>query len=118
MDAVACEDGWAICRRDLGSQLQTVKVRLPALLAVTDQINRPRYPRPARIRRINSFPLTVWSAEDLGCDAARIGAPGSPSCTRRVFEPEQHKMDTRYFTGTPDEIARAIADVLEAEHIL
>ena len=118
VDCVTYQDGWAVCRRDLGAQLQTVKVKLPALLAVTRQINRPRYPRPARIRVIHSFPLTVWSAADLDCDPTRIGICGSPSRTRRVFEPEQRKMDPHYFTGTPDAVARAIADVLESEHIL
>ena len=118
VDAIALQEGWAVCRRDLGSQLQTVKVRLPALLTVTGQINHPRYPRPPRIRRISAFPLTVWSAADLGCDPSRIGAPGSPSRTRRVFAPEKPDLNTRYFTGTPDAIARAIADVLEAEQIL
>lgn len=118
VDSVACQDGWAVCQRDLGTQLQTVKVKLPALLAVTGQINRPRYPRPARIRAVNTFPLTLWSAADLGCDPSRIGLPGSPSRTHKVFEPEKRSMDTRYFTGTPDMVARAIADVLEAEHIL
>lgn len=118
VDTVALENQWAVCRRDLGTHFQTVKAKLPALLTVTGQINHPRYPRPARIRQIQNLPLTVWSAEDLGCDPVRIGVPGSPSRTRKVFEPEQRKMDTRYFTGTPDEIACAIADVLEAEHIL
>ena len=50
VEDLACADGWATCRRDLGNQFQTVKVKLPALIAVTGQINRPRYPRPARIR--------------------------------------------------------------------
>ena len=118
VEELACTDGWAACRRDLGNQFQTVKVKLPALIAVTGQINRPRYPRPARIRIINSLPLTVWSAEDLACDPERIGAAGSPSRTRRVYAPEQQDRNTRYLSGTPDEIARAIADVLEAEHIL
>lgn len=118
VDSVAIEAGWAVCRRDLGEHLQTVRVRLPALLAVTGQINRPRYPRPARIRVVNSLPLTVWSAKELGCDPERIGIPGSPSCTRKVFAPEKAAMDTRYLSGTPNQIARAIADVLEAEHIL
>ena len=117
-DAISCEDGWAVCRRDLGTQFQTVKVRLPALVAVTGQINRPRYPRTARIRRINTYPLTVWSAADLGCDSLRIGAAGSPSCTRKVFAAEKPELNTRYFTGTPEQIARAMADALEAEHIL
>ena len=117
VESITCEDGWVLCQRDLGTQLQTVKVSLPALLAVTGQINRPRYPRPPRICSINTYPLTVWSATDLGCDPDRIGIPGSPSCTRQVFEPEKPALDTHYFTGTPDAIARAIADVLEAEHI-
>jgi electron transfer flavoprotein beta subunit len=118
VDELACADGWATCRRDLGNQFQTVKVKLPALIAVTGQINRPRYPRPARIRIINSLPLTVWSAADLSCDPERIGTVGSPSCTRKVYAPEKRGRDTRYLSGTPDEIARAIADILEAEHIL
>ena len=118
VDAVTLQDGWAVCRRDLGAQFQTVKVRLPALLAVTSQINRPRYPRPSRIRTINEFPLTTWSAETLGCDPARTGAASSPSRTCKVFAPEQSRLDTRYFTGAPETIARAIADVLDAEHIL
>ena len=118
VDELTFADGWAACRRDLGHQFQTVKVKLPALIAVTGQINRPRYPRPARIRIINSLPLTVWSAEDLACEPERIGTVGSPSCTRRVYAPEKRGRDTRYLSGTPDEIARAIADVLEAEHIL
>ena len=118
VDALSCEDGWAVCRRDLGARFQTVKVKLPALVAVTGQINRPRYPQPARIRRISTFPLTVWSAETLGCDPDRIGAAGSPSRTRKVFAPEKPALNTRYLTGTPEQIACAMADVLEAEHIL
>lgn len=117
-DSLSCSEGWAVCRRDLGAQLQTVRVRLPALVSVTPQAGRPRYPHPARIHRINALPLTVWSAADLGCDPARIGAAGSPSRTRRIYSPETPPLETRYLTGTPEELARCIADVLEAEHIL
>lgn len=117
-DTLAVRDGWAVCRRDLGARLQTVQVRLPALVTVTEQVGRPRYPQPARIRRVNTLPLTVWSADDLGCDPARVGAAGSPSRTRRVFAPETPAPQTRYLTGTPEELARSMADVLEAEHIL
>lgn len=117
-ESVAVQDGWAVCRRDLGSQLQTVKVRLPALVTVTEQSDRPRYPLPARIRRVNEYPLTVWSAADLTCDPDRIGAAGSPSRPQRVYAPEAPALETRWLTGTPEELARRIADVLEAEHIL
>lgn len=118
VDSLTCQEGWVVCRRDLGTHFQTVKTRLPALVAVTGQINTPRYPQPPRIRRINTFPLTVWSAADLGCDSGRIGLSGSPSRTRKVFAPEKTDLNTRYFTGTPEKIACAMADVLKAEHIL
>lgn len=118
VDSLEYQDGWVTCRRDLGNHIQTVKVKLPALLTVTSQINTPRYPRPVRIHAINTLPLTLWSAADMDCDPERIGIPGSPSCTRKVFEPEKQSMDTRYFSGTPDMVASAIADVLEAEHII
>lgn len=118
VDELSCGDGWAVCRRDLGTRSQTVKVKLPALVAVTGQINRPRYLRPERIRAVNAFPLTVYSASDLGCDPARIGVQGSPSRTRRVFAPEKKALDTRFLTGTPEQIACAVADVMEAERIL
>lgn len=117
-ESVAVRNGWAVCRRDLGARLQTVQVRLPALVTVTERSDRPRYPRPARIRRVNELPLTVWSAADLNCDPGRVGAAGSPSRTRRVYAPETPALETRYLTGTPEELARSIADVLEAEHIL
>lgn len=117
-ESMELQDGWAVCRRDLGTQLQTVKVRLPALVTVTEQSDHPRYPLPARIRRVNEYPLTVWSAADLNCGPDRIGTAGSPSRTQRVYAPEVHALETRWLTGTPEELARRIADVLEAEHIL
>lgn len=44
--------------------------------------------------------------------------PGSPSATKKVFEPERVNMDTRFLDGSPEDIAVQLADVLEAEHLL
>jgi len=47
-----------------------------------------------------------------------IGAAGSPSSNKEIFEPPKRNTDTRYFTGDIEEMARAIADTLEAEKLI
>ena len=47
-----------------------------------------------------------------------IGIPGSPSINKRVFEPPKRNTDTKYFTGSVEEMASAIADTLEAERLI
>ena len=118
VSALEVEDGWARCERELGSVRQTVRVKLPAAVTVCGSINKPRYATPINIMRALKKPRTTWNAADLGCEADMIGIPGSPSANKRVFEPPKRNTDTRYFTGEPEAIAKAIADVLEAEHII
>ena len=63
-------------------------------------------------------PRYVWTAADLGCEPDMIGIPGSPSINKRVFEPPKRNTDTKYFTGSVEEMASAIADTLEAERLI
>lgn len=115
VSAVDVQDGWAVCKRDLGDRFQTVKVRLPAMISVTAEINNPRYPNPVNIRTCLSKPRTVWSAAD-GFDTSRTGVKGSPSVNKKIFEPEKRSTDTQYFEGSVNDAARAFVDVLEQEH--
>jgi electron transfer flavoprotein beta subunit len=56
--------------RLLEGGLQGVKARLPALIAVTKDINQPRYASLLGIRKAAKAPITVWAAADLGVTAA------------------------------------------------
>lgn len=112
------DGGWAVCKRDLGDALQNVKVKLPAVLTVTEKAAAPKWPDMKRIMSITSFPLDVWDAAALGCDASRIGAAGSPSTTAKIFEPERKAGEAKSLGASPDDIARAIADVLETEGLI
>jgi electron transfer flavoprotein beta subunit len=49
---------------------QRLKVRLPALLGVSSEINEPRYPPLKGIMAAGRAQIPVWSASDLGLDAA------------------------------------------------
>ncbi len=56
-------------RRLLEGGLQRVKAKLPALIAVTKDINEPRYASLLGIRKAAKAPVTVWGAGDLDVDA-------------------------------------------------
>lgn len=117
-DSLELQGGWAICRRDLGHFYEDVKVRLPAMISVTSSINTPRYPSVRGIMSKGRKPHFTWDSAEAGCDKSRTGVAGSPSINKRIFEPHKHSTDTVYFSGSAEETAKAIADVLEAEHLL
>lgn len=69
VDEVDLEGRSITVERLLEGGLQKVKAKLPALIAVTKDINQPRYPSLLGIRKASKAPVTVWSAADLGVTA-------------------------------------------------
>ena len=116
--SVEIEDGWVVCERLLPDRTEKVKVKLPALITVCAEANEPRYATPINIMKALKKPRYTWTAADLGCEPDMIGIPGSPRSHKKIFEPPKRHTDTKYFEGAPEAIAKAIADVLEAEHII
>ena len=115
-DSLEIKDGWAYCRRDMGTFYQDVKVKLPAMVSVTENINSPRFPTAKGILSRKKKPHYTWDAVAAECDTTRTGAAGSPSVNKRIFEPPKHNTDTTYFNGEIEEMAKVFVDVLEAEH--
>ena len=70
-------DGVVQVRRDLDHATEVLRAPLPALVSVTDQSNEPRYPAFAGIMAARKKPVDVLSLDDLGVDAASVGARGS-----------------------------------------
>jgi electron transfer flavoprotein beta subunit len=59
-------DGAAVVQSITEDGYQRVKVRLPALLGVSSEINEPRYPPLRGIMAAGRAQIPVWSAADLG----------------------------------------------------
>lgn len=117
-NSIEVEDGWIFCDRILEDCIQKVKAKLPAVVTVTGDINKPRYATPLNIMKALKKPRTIWSSADLECDPEQIGIKGSPSSTKKVFEPSKRNTNTTYFNGKTDEIAAVFVDMLEAEHLV
>ncbi len=68
------EDG-ATVLRNLDEGIQTVKVTVPAVLAMSTEINEPRYPNFMGIRKASRMKFAPLGAGDLpGLDRSRLGA--------------------------------------------
>jgi len=76
-------------RRKLEGRYEIVEARLPAMITVVREINRPRYPTvPMRLAAANAR-VTVWSNEQLQLDVGTIGLKGSPTWVSKIFSPER-----------------------------
>jgi electron transfer flavoprotein beta subunit len=65
----------------------TIRAPLPAVVAVADSINEPRYPSLKGIMGAKSKPQETLSLADLGVEPGSAGADGSPTTVRALAEP-------------------------------
>jgi electron transfer flavoprotein beta subunit len=66
-------DGKLRCERQAEYGYDTVEVELPAVIAVGDAINEPRYPSLKAIMGAKKKPLELLATADVGIDAERVG---------------------------------------------
>jgi electron transfer flavoprotein beta subunit len=71
------DGGGVKCERQAEYGYDTVQVELPAVIAVGDAINEPRYPSLKAIMGAKKKPLQAVGPGDVGIDSALVGADGS-----------------------------------------
>jgi electron transfer flavoprotein beta subunit len=82
---VAIEDGGAVVTREVDGGLQTVRVKLPAIVTTDLRLNEPRYASLPNIMKAKKKPLDTVTPAELGVDAApRL-------LTLKVVEPPRRK---------------------------
>lgn len=89
-----------IVKRRLEDGYERVQCDLPALLTVLGELNRPRYPRVARLLEAcqERAPIKVWNAADLGVQTRDVGLEGSLTHVIKTFAPKQ-KRETEILEG-------------------
>ena len=76
-------------RRKLEGRYEIVEARLPAMITVVRELNRPRYPTvPMRLKSADAK-VRVWDNGVLKLDVNGIGLKGSPTWVSRIFSPER-----------------------------
>ena len=103
------DNGKLRAKRNWKEGYAEVEVGLPALLSIAPQANQPRYPHGARIMNAyREWEVTTWRLADLGLTDEEL----SPliGLQREAFPPEQTLGEL--LTGTPDETAKELAQLL------
>jgi electron transfer flavoprotein beta subunit len=80
-------DGTATAKRQTEYGYDTIATPLPAILAVADSLNEPRYPSLKGIMGAKKKPQEVKSLADLGVEADRAGEAGSRTVVRSLGDP-------------------------------
>jgi electron transfer flavoprotein beta subunit len=84
---VTLGDGRVRAKRQTEFGYDVIEAALPAVVAVSDAINEPRYPSLKGIMGAKKKPQESVSADDLGLDAGRVGASGARTEVYALAEP-------------------------------
>ncbi len=84
-----------------------VEIRLPALLTVTREVNKPRGMSLMGVVQARGKPLTVLSAADLEVDLESCGLRGSPTQMGDMWMPESGRRQ-EILRGEPEEVVQEL----------
>jgi electron transfer flavoprotein beta subunit len=102
-------DGKATVKRQTEFGYDTIETPLPAVIAVSDAINEPRYPSLKGIMAAKSKPQERLSVADLGLSAEDVGDAGSRTTVLGLADPPQRAGTRLVEEG---DLAQAIVDFL------
>nr|WP_092075009.1 electron transfer flavoprotein subunit beta/FixA family protein [Dendrosporobacter quercicolus]NSL50088.1 electron transfer flavoprotein subunit beta/FixA family protein [Dendrosporobacter quercicolus DSM 1736]SDN26700.1 electron transfer flavoprotein beta subunit [Dendrosporobacter quercicolus] len=91
-------------------------IKLPALLAVAREANKPRYTSAMGVMKARKKPLAVLGKTELKADESLLGQQGSPTWPGDIAIPSMARKGQQ-LTGTPEEIAVQIFTKLRAAGI-
>jgi electron transfer flavoprotein beta subunit len=81
------DSGALRCERQAEYGYDTVEVQMPAVIAVGDAINEPRYPSLKAIMGAKKKPLAAVTSADVGIDASMVGEQGSRVACGEFHDP-------------------------------
>jgi electron transfer flavoprotein beta subunit len=105
-------DGKATIVRHLPDAHETVEAPLPAVVSVTDEANKPRYPNFKLIMAARNAPVTTWSLGDIGVDGGAVGADAARTTVVDASE-RPARQDTKIVTDTGEGGAELAAFLIE-----
>jgi electron transfer flavoprotein beta subunit len=80
-------DGHVVAKRQTEFGYDRIRAPLPAVIAVSDALNEPRYPSLKGIMGAKKKPQEVLSLSDLGVEGDRVGEAGSRTQVRELTPP-------------------------------
>ena len=109
VNSIVPEDGSVLIERVADGETETLRVKLPAVLAVSSSINTTRVPSMKDILAAGKKPFSAWNSADVPA------ADKKATETVSVLAPEQTARKGQLFTGDSAETLTAFAAAVRAE---
>ncbi|HEY8029769.1 MAG TPA: electron transfer flavoprotein subunit beta/FixA family protein [Gaiellaceae bacterium] len=113
---VTVDGGRVRVKRQTEFGYDVIEAPLPAVVAVSDAINEPRYPSLKGIMGAKKKPFETISVSDTGVDAAEAGEAGSKTEVLALGDPPA-RGDARKIEGDAN-AAQAIVDFLAEKRLI
>jgi electron transfer flavoprotein beta subunit len=114
---LAVEGGSVRVKRQTEFGYDTLEASLPAVVAVSDAINEPRYPSLKGIMGAKKKPQEVLSLTELGVGAGEAGEAGSRTSVLALGDPPA-RADARRIDDDGGGAAQAIVDFLAEKRLV
>lgn len=111
IDIIRTVSGFRVCRKGDSGRL-VFGIEGPCVLAVSSEINKPRFVNAMGIIKAKKKPITIWSNEQLGLDTDSIGLKGSPTQPGDLIEADMRRGSEVLGTEI-DEVADKIAGLIK-----
>ena len=113
---ISLDEDIIVAERSLENCSEVVKVKMPALLTVTKEINVPRVPTLMDVIKASKKELVTWTLSDLGIQSEKVGAG-----TVQVLEVSAPKVERKKIKiegETPKQIAEKLVKALIQDGVL
>ena len=101
-EIVECNGQWWKLKASLENGYRLVRVKLPAVLTVTREINKPRTLSFSGIIKARKKQITEWGIDELGLAPESVGLKGSPTIVSDLGIRES-KREVEIISGTREE---------------
>ena len=105
-------------KSNFDSVSRMIEMKTPALITVSNRINKPRFKTMNGVlRAFRDKEVVTWTKKDLKLNPMRIGINGSPTWVRKIFTPS-HSREGLVIEKRSMEIAGDILDYILEKAIL
>ena len=116
-EIVECDGRWWKLKASLENGYRLVRVKLPAVLTVTREINRPRTLSFSGIIKARKKQITVWGIDVLCLATESVGLKGSPTIVSDLGIRES-KREVEIISGTREEMVDRLVQKLVDQGVL
>jgi electron transfer flavoprotein beta subunit len=116
-EIVSCQGQTWEVKAALANGYRRMRIRLPAVLTVTRDLNSPKTLSFAGIIKARRKAITQWGLNDLGVPAESVGIEGSPTIVTGM-QPVENTRQVEFIEGTREEKADQLVRKLLAAGVL